>query len=247
MTMYENVINDLKDLRGKEVSIFGQKTTLSNTCSKYVVDAIDVVEGLKNGGYIMEVEDMQEELRDLEINCDLEKIDAIEKFIDLLIDKGVIDKDQLIINGSTAAPIVVKKDNGTAAGELLNNVKDSKKIELPEDGSDNANTPAQMIVEPAVEDGSISVDGNGAINIPAGGKVKINDKVEEFPHGGKILNGEIVKHGAPTPDHGTTGGDSGGGHSYYYPTTTPVPVIVIPPKTGDMTIWQSILSFLGIK
>ena len=37
-----------------------------------------------------------------------------------------------------------------------------------------------------------------------------------------------------------------GGHSYYYPTTTPVPVIVIPPKTGDMTIWQSILHFLGI-
>ena len=44
------------------------------------------------------------------------------------------------------------------------------------------------------------------------------------------------------------GGSSGdGGHSYYYPTTTPVPVIVIPPKTGDMTIWQSILHFLGIK
>ena len=39
-------------------------------------------------------------------------------------------------------------------------------------------------------------------------------------------------------------GDSG--HSYYYPTTTPVPVIVIPPKTGDMTVWQSILHFLGI-
>ena len=40
-------------------------------------------------------------------------------------------------------------------------------------------------------------------------------------------------------------GDSG--HSYYYPTTTPVPVIVIPPKTGDMTVWQSILHFLGIR
>ena len=39
--------------------------------------------------------------------------------------------------------------------------------------------------------------------------------------------------------------DDHGGH--YYPTTTPVPVIVIPPKTGDMTIWQSILHFLGIR
>ena len=27
----------------------------------------------------------------------------------------------------------------------------------------------------------------------------------------------------------------------------PVPPIVIPPKTGDMTIWQSILHFLGIR
>ena len=44
-----------------------------------------------------------------------------------------------------------------------------------------------------------------------------------------------------------SGGSSGdSGHSHYYPTT-PVPVIVIPPKTGDMTIWQSILHFLGIK
>ncbi len=44
----------------------------------------------------------------------------------------------------------------------------------------------------------------------------------------------------------TVGGGSSGGHSHYYPTT-PVPVIVIPPKTGDMTIWQSILHFLGIR
>ena len=41
------------------------------------------------------------------------------------------------------------------------------------------------------------------------------------------------------------GGGNGGG--YYHPTTTPVPVIVIPPKTGDMTVWQSILHFFGIK
>ena len=49
---------------------------------------------------------------------------------------------------------------------------------------------------------------------------------------------------------GGSSGDSGGsssGGGYYHPTTTPVPVIVIPPKTGDMTIWQSILHFLGIR
>ena len=42
-----------------------------------------------------------------------------------------------------------------------------------------------------------------------------------------------------------SGGGNGGG--YWHPTTTPVPVIVIPPKTGDMTVWQSILHFLGIR
>ena len=36
-------------------------------------------------------------------------------------------------------------------------------------------------------------------------------------------------------------------HDHYYSDPTPVPMIVIPPKTGDMTIWQSILNFLGIK
>ncbi len=50
---------------------------------------------------------------------------------------------------------------------------------------------------------------------------------------------------------GGSSGDSSGGSSsgggYYYHTTPPVPVIVIPPKTGDMTVWQSILHFLGIK
>ena len=49
---------------------------------------------------------------------------------------------------------------------------------------------------------------------------------------------------------GGSSGDSGGsssGGGYYHPTTTPVPVIVIPPKTGDMTVGQSILHFLGIR
>ena len=49
----------------------------------------------------------------------------------------------------------------------------------------------------------------------------------------------------PTPTSTPGGGNGGGGH--WHPTTTPVPVIVIPPKTGDMTVWQSILHFLGIR
>ena len=42
-------------------------------------------------------------------------------------------------------------------------------------------------------------------------------------------------------------GGTTGGESHWHPSVTPapVPVVVIPPKTGAMTIWQSILHFLG--
>ncbi len=63
------------------------------------------------------------------------------------------------------------------------------------------------------------------------------------------VEGKSEEFNRPTVSYTVGGGSSGGtipGHSHYYPTT-PVPVIVIPPKTGDMTIWQSILHFLGIR
>ena len=42
-------------------------------------------------------------------------------------------------------------------------------------------------------------------------------------------------------------GSTTGGESHWHSPVTPasVPVVVIPPKTGDMTIWQSILHFFG--
>ena len=59
----------------------------------------------------------------------------------------------------------------------------------------------------------------------------------------ETLNFKNTKGSTPTPTPTPYNGSGG----YYYPTTTPVPVIVIPPKTGDMTVWQSILHFLGIR
>ena len=43
-------------------------------------------------------------------------------------------------------------------------------------------------------------------------------------------------------------GSTTGGENHWHPPVTPapVPVVVIPPKTGDMTIWQSILHFFGV-
>ena len=59
----------------------------------------------------------------------------------------------------------------------------------------------------------------------------------------ETLNFKNTRGSTPTP---TPTPYNGGGHGHYHPSATPVPVIVIPPKTGDMTIWQSILHFLGI-
>ncbi len=61
----------------------------------------------------------------------------------------------------------------------------------------------------------------------------------------ETLNFKNTKGSTPTPT--PTPYNGGGGHGHYHTTTTPVPVIVIPPKTGDMTVWQSILHFLGIR
>ena len=93
---------------------------------------------------------------------------------------------------------------------------------------------------------------------PNGYTVKVNGKEGssingDFAGDNKTVNiaFENVKESGtnptptPTPTPTPGGGNGGGGH--WHPTTTPVPVIVIPPKTGDMTIWQSILHFLGIR
>ena len=50
----------------------------------------------------------------------------------------------------------------------------------------------------------------------------------------------------PTPSPTPTPYNGGGGHGHYHPTTTPVPVMVIPPKTGDMTLLQYIARLLGL-
>ena len=62
--------------------------------------------------------------------------------------------------------------------------------------------------------------------------------------GGKTADVKFTNTKGSTPTPTPTPYNGGG---YYHPTTTPVPVIVIPPKTGDMTVWQSILHFLGIR
>ena len=73
---------------------------------------------------------------------------------------------------------------------------------------------------------------------PAGGEKNIGEEV--YPS----VTVEAQWKDRPQEQQPSGGGNGGG---YYHPTTTPVPVIVIPPKTGDRTVWQSILHFLGIR
>ena len=95
---------------------------------------------------------------------------------------------------------------------------------------------------------------SGTVSIsskPLIAKVEVNNTLVNNDSSEKFPTIQIPIVGGCKTDEFTLyygGGSSGdSGHSYYHPTTTPVPVIVIPPKTGDMTVWQSILHFLGIR
>ena len=79
---------------------------------------------------------------------------------------------------------------------------------------------------------TVTVDGDAA-----------SGKIVELKAGDTVtLNFNNHKGSTPTP----TPYNGGGGHSHYHPTTTPVPVMVIPPKTGDMTLLQYIARLLGL-
>ncbi len=69
-----------------------------------------------------------------------------------------------------------------------------------------------------------------------------NEYAKLTPVSSNGKKGEVQEFNKPTVSYTVGGG------GYYHPDPTPVPPIIVnPPKTGDMTIWQSILNFLGIK
>ena len=94
------------------------------------------------------------------------------------------------------------------------------------------------------ESGSLSGDGDAVFAM-------LSYKVEETNAKGYTLatsgdaEGEAKGHNTVTfTNTKNKPNDDHGGH--YHPTTTPVPVIVVPPKTGDMPFWYSIAQFLGL-
>ena len=80
---------------------------------------------------------------------------------------------------------------------------------------------------------TVTVDGDAA-----------SGKIVELKAGETVtLNFKNTKGSTPTP---TPTPYNGGGHGHYHPSATPVPVMVIPPKTGDMTLLQYIARLLGL-
>ena len=114
-----------------------------------------------------------------------------------------------------------------------------------------SNLPLQYKVEEIAPNGyTVKVNGKEGSSINgdfAGDNKTVDIAFENVKESGTNPTPTPTPTPSPTPTPTPGGGNGGGGHSHYYPTTTPVPVIVIPPKTGDMTIWQSILHFLGIR
>ena len=87
-TILENVIDDIKELRGKDVHIFGQPVTLKNELDELEIDVIDVLENLLD----YEITELDYEYYD-EVKDDyiLKEFDNAFDYLDYLDETGVID------------------------------------------------------------------------------------------------------------------------------------------------------------
>ena len=134
--------------------------------------------------------------------------------------------------------------NGVATFKL----KDGESFEITGIPSHVQYLPLQYKVEEIAPSGytvKVNDKAGNSINGDFAGDKTVNIAFENVKESGTNPTPSPSTDPSPSPTPTPGGGNGGGGH--WHPTTTPVPVIVIPPKTGDMTIWQSILHFLGIR
>ena len=113
-----------------------------------------------------------------------------------------------------------------------------------------SNLPLQYKVEEIAPNGytvKVNDSAGNSINGDFAGDKTVNIAFENVKESGTNPTPSPSTDPSPSPSPTPTPGGGNGGGGHWHPTTTPVPVIVIPPKTGDMTIWQSILHFLGIR
>lgn len=101
MSKMNKVIREMLNLRGKEVSIFGQKTVLSDEIGITTIDVVEVLENLKQDLYVLEDETISryydsEELKEMDLDELMNLYEEVEggkptNYIDLelFVENGV--------------------------------------------------------------------------------------------------------------------------------------------------------------
>ena len=80
MTNLQEMIKDIKSLRGATVEVFGQKTVLDQEVSEMYVDILDIMESLVEYEQELEVEEYDEETEEYEVK----EVDTIDEYLDFI-------------------------------------------------------------------------------------------------------------------------------------------------------------------
>ena len=80
MTNLQEMIKDIKSLRGATVEIFGQKTVLDQEVSEMYVDILDIMESLVEYEQDLEVEEYDEEAEEYEVK----EVNTIDEYLDFI-------------------------------------------------------------------------------------------------------------------------------------------------------------------
>ena len=80
MTNLQEMIKDIKSLRGATVEVFGQKTVLDKEVSEMYVDILDVMESLVDYEQDLEVEEYDEETEEYEVK----EVETIDEYLDFI-------------------------------------------------------------------------------------------------------------------------------------------------------------------
>ena len=102
MTMTRKAINELKQLRGSQVEIFGQPVTLPNTVDELEIDTIEILENIK--GYELDWHDFtyyaeDEDGNEIEVDI-FEGCETAEEILDVLEKYGYIEDTYFAANNS---------------------------------------------------------------------------------------------------------------------------------------------------
>ena len=80
MANLQEMIKDIKSLRGATVEVFGQKTVLDQEVSEMYVDILDIMESLVEYEQELEVEEYDEETEEYEVK----EVDTIDEYLDFI-------------------------------------------------------------------------------------------------------------------------------------------------------------------